>query len=88
MRGQGPKKKKQEVADEGDEGEEEENEEDPEIVLLGKKQVKVASAKAEVARIIAAGTVMGRQVRSTLLERDDPMSQWQGKVEIRVGQRV
>ena len=30
--------------------------------------------KAEVARMTAAGTGMGRQVRSTLLERDDPMS--------------
>ena len=38
MRGQAPKKKNEEAADEGDEGEEEEDEEDPEIVLLGKKE--------------------------------------------------
>ena len=60
MRGQAPKKKKEEPADEGDEGEVEEDEEDPEIVLLGKKQGGVASAKVEVARMTAAGTGMGR----------------------------
>ena len=78
-RGQTPKKKKEEAAEEGDEEEEEEEEEDDEIVLLGKKQARVASAKAEVARMTAAGTGMGRQVRSTLLERDDPMSPDSGK---------
>ena len=79
MRGQTPKKKKEESAEEGDEDEEEEDEEDEEIVPLGKKQAKVASAKAEVAKMTAAGTGMGRQVRSTLLERDDPMSPDSGK---------
>ena len=39
----------------------------------------MASAKAEVARMTAAGTGIGRQVRSTLLERDDPMSPDSGK---------
>ena len=39
----------------------------------------MASAKAEVATMTAAGTGMGRQVRSTLLERDDPMSPDSGK---------
>ena len=78
-RGQTPKKKKEEAAEEGDEDEEEEDEEDDEIVLLGKKQARVASAKAEVARMTAAGTGMGRQVRSRLLERDDLMSPDSGK---------
>ena len=78
-RGQTPKKKKEEAAEEGGEGKEEEEEEDDEIVLLGKKQARVALAKAEVARMTAAGTWMGRQVRSTLLERDDPMSPDGGK---------
>ena len=78
-RGQTPKEKKEEAAEEGDQEEEEEEEEDDEIVLLGKKQARVASAKAEVAKMTAAGTGMGRQVRSTLLERDDPMSPDSGK---------
>ena len=78
-RGQTPKKQKEEAAEEGDEEEEEEEEEDDEIVLLGKKRARVASAKAEVARMTAAGTGMGRHVRSTLLERDDPMSPDSGK---------
>ena len=84
-RGQTPKKKKEEAAEERDEDEEEEDEEDDEIVLLGKKQARVASAKAEVATMTAAGTGMGRQVRSTLLERDDPMSPDSGKGRSRLG---
>ena len=80
-RGQTPKKKKGESADDGDEGEEEEDEEDDEIVLLGKKQARVVSAKAEVARMTSAP----RQVRSTLLERDDPMSPDSGKGRSRSG---
>ena len=84
-RGQTPKKKKEEAAEEGDEDEEEEDEEYDEIVLLGKKQARVASAKAEVASMTAAGTGMGRQVRSTLLERDDPMSPDSGKRRSRLG---
>ena len=63
MRGQAPMKKKEEAADEGDEGKEQEDEDDPEIVLLGKKQAKVASVKAEAARMTAAGTGMGRHRR-------------------------
>ena len=84
-RGQTPKKKEEEAAEEGDEDEEEEDEEDDEIILLGKKQARVASAKAQVARMKAAGTRMGRQVRSTLLERIDPMSPDSGKGRSRSG---
>ena len=83
MRGQAPKRKKEEAADEGDEGEDEGDEEDPEILLLGKKQARVASVKAEVARMTAVGTGIGRQVRSTLLERDDPMFPDSGKARSR-----
>ena len=78
-RGQTPKKQKEEAAEEGDEEEEEEEEELDEIVLLGKKRARVASAKADVVRMTAAGTGMGRHVRSALLERDDPMSPDSGK---------
>ena len=84
-RGQTPKKKKEGAAEEGDEDEEEEDEKDDEIVLLGKKQARVASAKAEMAKMTAAGTGMGWQVRSTLLERDDPMSPDSGKGRSRSG---
>ena len=45
----------------------------------------MASAKAEVARMTAAGTWMGRQVRSTLLERDDLVSPDSGKARFRSG---
>ena len=50
-----------------------------------KEQTKKKSAKVEVARMTAAGTGMGRQVRSTLLERDDPMSPDSGKGRSRSG---
>ena len=71
--------------EEGDEDEEEEDQEDDEIVLLGKKQTRVALANSEVARLTAAGTGMGRQVRSTLLERDDSISPDSGKGRSRSG---
>ena len=85
MRGQAPKKKKEEAADEGEEGEEEEDDENPEIVLLRKKQARVASAKAEVARMTAAGIRMGKQVRLMVLEREDPMSSDSAKAKSRSG---
>ena len=45
----------------------------------------MASGNAKVARMTAAGTAMGRLVRSTLLEREDPMSPDSGKGRSRSG---
>ena len=45
----------------------------------------MASAKAQMAKMTTVGTGMGRQVRSTLLERDDPMSPDSGKGRSKVG---